>query len=150
PRAPRSASRRQTKARARLGGEPGLTNTTLMVRAWRRPIGLGFAPRRPELITRLIIGNTWAWPLDREPRVRAFSWLMGGPIGRTLTRGFNFVPRFFFRRGFAQPVTGEVRDLYLAPWRDPHRRAPAVIAPRQLIAASQYAREVQAGLPTLP
>ena len=75
--------------------------------------------------------------------------MIGGPIGSTLTRRFNFVPRFFFRRGFAQPVTREVRDLYLAPWRDPHRRAPAVIAPRQLIAASEYAREVEAGLPTL-
>ena len=141
--------REQSQVLERLVGELGLTNITLMVQDWGGPIGLGFAARRPELITRLIIGNTWAWPLDREPRVRAFSWLMGGPIGRTLTRGFNFVPRFFFRRGFAQPVTREVRDLYLAPWRDPHRRAPAVIAPRQLIAASEYAREVEAGLPTL-
>src|SRR5262249_23719492 len=89
-------------------------------------IGLGFAARRPELITRLIIGNTWAWPLDREPRVRAFSWLMGGPIGRTLTRGVNFVPRFFFPRGLPPPVTREVPYPYLPPLPHPapHRPPP--------------------------
>jgi haloalkane dehalogenase len=133
----------------RFVDELGLTDLTLMVQDWGGPIGLGFAARRPELVRRLIIGNTWAWPLDREPRVRAFSWLMGGPIGRTLTRQFNFVPRVFFRRGFAQPVAPQVRDLYLAPWLDPRRRAPAVIAPRQLIAASEYASQVQAGLHVL-
>jgi haloalkane dehalogenase len=127
----------------------GLTELTLMVQDWGGPIGLGFATRRPELVRRLIIGNTWAWPLDRELRIRVFSWLMGGPIGRTLTRTFNFVPRFFFARGFAQPVSRDVLDLYLAPWRDPARRAPAVIGPRQLVAASEYLKEVEAGLPTL-
>jgi haloalkane dehalogenase len=100
-------------------------------------------------VSRLIIGNTWAWPLDRELRIRVFSWVMGAPIGRALTRGFNFVPRFFFARGFARPVAREVRELYMAPWRDPRRRAPAVIGPRQLVAASQYLREVEAGLSML-
>ena len=92
----------------RFVGELGLTGITLMVQDWGVPIGLGFAARRPELITRLVIGNTWAWPLDGEPRVRLFSWVMGGPIGRTLTRGFNFVPRFFFRRGL-EPATTHAR-----------------------------------------
>jgi haloalkane dehalogenase len=127
----------------------GLTELTLMVQDWGGPIGLGFAIRRPELVSRLIIGNTWAWPLDRELRIRVFSWVMGAPIGRALTRGFNFVPRFFFARGFARPVAREVRELYMAPWRDPRRRAPAVIGPRQLVAASQYLREVEAGLSML-
>lgn len=126
-----------------------LRDLTLMVQDWGGPIGLGFAARRLELVRRLIIGNTWAWPLDRELRIRVFSSLMGGPIGRALTRAFNFVPRFFFARGFAQPISGEVRDHYLAPWRDPARRAPAVIGPRQLVAASAYLKEVEAGLPRL-
>ena len=45
-----------------------LTDLTLMVQDWGGPIGLGLACRRPELVSRLIIGNTFAWPL-REPRV---------------------------------------------------------------------------------
>ncbi len=126
----------------------GLRDLTVMVQDWGGPIGLGLAGRRPELVSRLIIGNTFAWP-NRELRVRAFSSIMGGPVGRTLTRRFNFVPRFFFWRGFAQPLEPDVRDAYLAPWRDPARRRPATIGPHQLIAASSYLREVEVNLPKI-
>ena len=127
----------------------GLTDLTIMVQDWGGPIGLGLAGRRPELVKRLIIGNTFAWPLNRELRIRLFSAVMGGPIGRTLTRSVNLVPRVFFARGFAQPVPAAVRDMYLAPWQDPSRRAVAAIGPRQLIAASDYLRQVNADLPKL-
>jgi len=126
-----------------------LRELTLMVQDWGGPVGLGLAGRRPELARRLVIGNTFAWPLNRELRVRVFSAVMGGPIGRALTRAFNLAPRVFFRRGLAQPIPREVRELYLAPWRDPGRRAPAVIGPRQLIAGADYLREVEAGLAAL-
>ena len=74
---------------------------------------------------------------------------MGGPVGRALTRAFNFVPRFFFRRGFAKPLSRDVLEMYLAPWRDPARRIAAGVGPRQLIAASEFLRTVEAGLPRL-
>jgi haloalkane dehalogenase len=124
----------------------GLQDLTLMVQDWGGPIGLGFAGRRPELVSRLIIGNTFAWPLDGELRIRVFSWVMGGPVGRVLTSAFNFVPKVFFARGFARQTAPEVRDMYLAPWRDPGRRAAAVIAPRQLVAATPYLKDVEANL----
>lgn len=95
---------------------------------------------------RLIIGNTFAWPLDSDARVQRFSSLMGGPIGRSLTFAFNFVPRVFFTSGFAKKPSPEVLKMYLAPWRKRNRRWPAVIAPKNLIAASAYLTEVEAGL----
>ena len=127
----------------------GLSGLTLMVQDWGGPVGLGLAGRRPELVRRLIIGNTVAWPLAPEPRVRLFSAVLGGPVGRVLNRWFNFAPRVFFARGFGQPVPPEIMRAYLAPWRDPQRRAPAAIAPRQLIAAAGYLAEVEAGLPKI-
>jgi len=127
----------------------GLKDLTIMVQDWGGPIGFGFAGRRPELVRRFIIGNTFAWPLDGERRIRFFSALMGGPVGRALTRAFNFVPRFFFWRGFARPLAPEVLSIYLAPWRDPERREASVVGPRQLIAASGYLRVVEANMPRL-
>jgi haloalkane dehalogenase len=127
----------------------GLTDLTMMVQDWGGPVGLGFGGRRPELVTRLIIGNTFAWPLDDVWRIRAFSWLMGGPVGRSLTYAFNFVPRSFFLRGFARKLDPEVLGMYLAPWRERRRRAAAVIAPRQLIAASAFLHAVEDNLPRL-
>ena len=46
----------------RFVDELQLTDLTLMVQDWGGPIGLGLACRRPELVSRLIIGNTFAWP----------------------------------------------------------------------------------------
>lgn len=63
--------------------------------------------------------------------------------GRSLTWAFNFVPRYFFRRGLARPVAPEVLRLYLAPWRPRSRRRAAVIAPKQLTAASEFLQEVE-------
>jgi haloalkane dehalogenase len=125
-----------------------LRDFSLMGQDWGGPIGLGLAGRRPELIRTLIIANTFAWPLNDLP-VRAFSALMGGPIGRELTRRVNFVPRVFFGRGFAQPLAPGVLDAYMAPWRDPTRRLPATIAPRQLTAATSYLTEVERALPSI-
>ncbi|MFT3731621.1 MAG: alpha/beta fold hydrolase [Hyphomicrobium sp.] len=124
----------------------GLKDLTVMVQDWGGPIGLGFAGRRPELIRRLIIGNTFAWPLDTDPRIQRFSSLMGGTIGRSLTYVFNFVPRVFFARGFAKKPNPDVMRMYLVPWRKRRRRKPAVIAPKNLISASEYLSEVEAGL----
>jgi haloalkane dehalogenase len=59
------------------------------------------------------------------------------------------VPRAFFARGFAQKPPPEVLDMYFAPWRNRARRTAAVIAPRQLIRATGFLREVEAGLPKL-
>jgi haloalkane dehalogenase len=127
----------------------GLKHFSMMVQDWGGPVGLGLGGRRPELLHRLIIGNTFAWPLDGELRIRVFSWLMGGPIGRTLTSAFNFVPKFFLARGLAQRPAPEVLEMYLAPWRNPARRSAAVVAPQQLVAASEYLREVETHLPRI-
>jgi haloalkane dehalogenase len=124
----------------------GLTEMTVKGQDWGGPVGLGMAGRRPELVRRLIIANTFAWPLDGNRRVRLFSAVMGGPVGRALNRRWNLVPRFFFARGLARPIADDVLDAYLGPWRDPARRAPAAIGPRQLIRASGYLAEVEAGL----
>jgi len=132
----------------RFVDELRLTDLTLMVQDWGGPVGLGLAGRRPELVRRLIIGNTFAWPLT-DARVRVFSAALGGPAGRLLIRWFNLAPRVFFTRGFAQPVPPEVMRLYLAPWRDPARRLPAAIAPRQLVAAAGYLADVEARLPKI-
>jgi haloalkane dehalogenase len=109
--------REHSEALERFVDRLALSDLTIMVQDWGGPIGLGFAARRPELVRRLIIGNTWAWPHDRERRIRAFSWIMGGQVGKALTRRFNFVPRVFFSRGFAKPIDPEVLKLYFAPWQ---------------------------------
>lgn len=125
-----------------------LREITLIAQDWGGPVGLGLAVRRPELVKRLVLGNTFAWTLASR-RNRAFSALMGGPIGRTMAYLFNGVARFFFMRGFAHRLDGEVLGMYLAPFRRRADRKQTSISPRQLVKANDYLNAVEEGLATI-
>ena len=72
----------------------GLRRVHLVVHDWGGAIGFGFAARHPELIGRLVILNTGAFPVARIPsRIVACKIPVLGPL---LVRGFN---------GFAGPAT---------------------------------------------
>jgi haloalkane dehalogenase len=124
----------------------GLSDVTLIVQDWGGPVGLGWAGRRPELVKRLVIGNTWAWPLVDQRRMQVFSWLMGGPIGRTIAFLFNGVARFFFKEGLVKKPEKDVLGMYLAPFRRRVDRKQTSISPRLLIKAADYLSEVEKGL----
>ena len=129
----------------RFADKLGLRDVTLIAQDWGGPVGLGLAIRRPELVKRLVLGNTFAWVLVSR-RNRAFSWLMGGPIGRTMAYLFNGVARFFFMRGFAHRPDREVLGMYLAPFRRRADRKQTSISPRQLTKAAEYLSTVEGGL----
>jgi haloalkane dehalogenase len=110
---------------------------------------LDWAGRRPELVRSLVIGNTWAWPQTGNKNVRAFSKLMGGPIGRFFGLGFNAIPYAFFAIGARDKLPKDVLEMYVRPFRRADRREPTVIFPREIIASSQYLSEVDANLPRI-
>lgn len=132
-----------------FAGQLGLDDITLVVQDWGGPIGLGFAGRNPERIKRLVVGNTWAWPVTSETHLKVFSALMGGPLGRAMALTFNGVVRGFLKEGFARPLPPAVKRMYLAPFGPKNRRLPTSIFPRQIVAAADYLREVESGLPRL-
>ena len=123
-----------------------LRDVTFVVQDWGGPVGLGLAGRRPELAKRFVIGNTWAWPLVGQRRFEVFSWLMGGPIGRTIAYLFNGVARYFFKEGLVHRPEKEVLGMYLAPFRRRVNRKQTSISPRQLIKAATYLGGVEEGL----
>ncbi len=123
----------------------GLRDVTLILQDWGGPVGLGLAVRRPELVKRLVLGNTFAWRLT-SGRDRAFSALMGGPIGRTMAYLFNGVARFFFMRGLVRRLDREVLKMYLAPFRRRADRKQTSISPRELTTAVDYLDSVEEGL----
>lgn len=126
----------------------GLRDLTLIVQDWGGPVGLGLAERRPELVRRFVMGNTWAWPLVGLRNV-GFSWLMGGPIGRMAAYLFNGVARFFFWKGLVHRPEKAVLAMYLAPFRRRRDRRQTSISPRQLIKAEDYLQGVERGLSNL-
>jgi len=122
---------------------------TIVCQDWGGPIGLGLGIRRPDLVTRIVAGNTFAWPIDGDPRIRWFSSFMGGPLGRTAAYWFNGVVRLFLREGFHTGLTAQERRMFLAPFRSRRNRWPTAFFPKQLIQAHAFLSEVEEGLSVL-
>jgi len=121
---------------------------TLMVHDWGGPIGLGFAGRRPELVNRLVISNTWAWPVDTEPTrsKTRFSRMFGGTLGHLMARQFNGIARIFLRVGTKRRLSKPEMKMYLDRFDDgPHRDMTANF-PHHIAHARAYLAEVEQGL----
>src|SRR2546429_191865 len=67
-----------------------LNDITLVAQDWGGPIGLTAVLHRRNRFSRLVLGNTWAWPVNGDLHFEVASRLMGGPIGRLLIERFNF------------------------------------------------------------
>ena len=126
----------------------GLRDITIMVQDWGGPIGFDFAINHPERVKGFVIGNTWAWPLERTGQ-KIFSTVMGGIIGRSITACFNGVTRFFMWKGVVAPLEDAVLTMYLAPFEERDRRTPTHTAPRQLVAARPFLSNIYKHLNTL-
>ena len=65
-------------------------DATLYLTDWGGPIGLDFARRHPDRVARLVIANTWCWPVADDRHFRMFSFMMRSPVGQFLIKRFNF------------------------------------------------------------
>lgn len=118
----------------------GLSDLTLVVHDWGGPIGLSYAIEHPERVRRLVILNTWMWPLRSEPYYRAFSGLVGGPVGRFLTRRFNFFARVVMKKVYGDEarLTEAIHQHYLRPLGTPAERIGSAVFPKQMVACSAW------------
>lgn len=124
----------------------GLHDLTLVMQDWGGPIGLGLAGRRPELVPRVVLGSTWAWPTSTsEPRGK-FSVIAGGPVGEFAQVNFNAFASFGLQHGVAHELPPDILDAYLRPFRPLDRRGIAAFYPGQITAATPYFTEVEGGL----
>jgi len=108
-----------------------LHDVTLAVHDFGGPIGLPIALQRSERVARLVVLNSWMWPLGEQPRVRRLSALVASPLGRFLYLGCNASPRWLLPASFAdrRRLSREVHRHYLAPFAARRERmAPYALA----------------------
>ena len=65
-------------------------DATLFLSDWGGATGLDFARRYPERVARLVVANTWCWPVSDDRHFRMFSFMMRSPVGQFLIKRFNF------------------------------------------------------------
>jgi len=139
----------QSRVVERFVAALGLSDLTLFVQDWGGPIGLGFAGRNPGRVSRVIVGNTWAWPVNGDFHFESFSWAMGGPIGRVLIRNFNAFVGLMIPAGTPmRPLSKELLAVYRGVMPRERRFATSLL-PRQIVQGKRFLQEVADGLGAL-
>ena len=124
----------------------GLRGITLVVHDWGGPIGLSYALRHPGHVKRLVVANSWLWPLHRDPWVAAFSHAAGSGLGRALITRCNAFARFILPLAFADRSRLSASALwhYVAPLATPTDRLGSWVFPRALLGATPWLRSLWA------
>ncbi|WP_438449202.1 alpha/beta fold hydrolase [Gorillibacterium sp. sgz5001074] len=117
-----------------------LKNVTLVVQDWGGPIGLSYALKEPANIKRLIILNTWMWPVRGDPHYERFSRFAGGSIGRLMIRRFNLFARVIMKQAMGDPskLLPAVHRHYLKALPSPRERIGCSLFPGQIIGATPW------------
>ena len=128
----------------------GLKGVTLVGQDWGGPIGLAAVQRRPGVFDRLVLANTWAWPVNGVLHFEAFSRIAGGLPSHFLVRQFNLLVNAFIPTGHRRrkPTAAEMTHYRRALDTSERRQACAVL-PGRVLASRAFFVEVEAGLANL-
>ena len=98
----------------------GLNDLTLVLHDFGGPIGLPLALRVNPRVNRVVLMNTWAWPLDDDPKMARGARFIGGPVGRFLYRYANASLRMIMPSAYGdrKKLTPEIHRRYLDVFRD--------------------------------
>jgi haloalkane dehalogenase len=126
-----------------------LGGATLVAQDWGGPIGLATVQARPAAFERLVLANTWAWPIGDLP-IQALSHLMGSPLGRLLARRLNLFVSVMIPVGYRlrKPTAAEMAH-YRQALATQNRGEAAAVFPRRITASRAFLAEVEAGLSDL-
>jgi haloalkane dehalogenase len=127
-----------------------LRDITTLSHDWGGPIGFWAAARQPDRFAGFAIGNTWAWPMNRNPGAQVFSRFLGGPIGGYLIKRRNVFVEKIIPGGTKHVGPDErVMGQYRGPFPTPESRVPMHVFPRAIVGATEWLREVEHGLESL-
>ncbi|WP_369690919.1 alpha/beta fold hydrolase [Nocardia fusca] len=128
-------------------GELGLDGVTLVGQDWGGMIGLAAVQRRPDLFDRLVLANTWAWPVNGILHFEAFGRIVGGLPIRFLVRRLNLLVNAFIPTGHRRrkPTVAEMTH-YSQALNTPERRQASAVLPGRVLASRDFFAEVEAGL----
>ncbi|MCX5424785.1 alpha/beta fold hydrolase [Streptomyces sp. NBC_00078] len=121
-----------------------LSNLTLVAHDWGGPIGLYAAEQRPDKFERLVLANTWAWPVNGELRAEMASRVMGGPIGRELIRRANLFVNALIPAGHRRR---KVSQLEMTHYREAlatrERRNACAILPGAITGSREFLADIE-------
>ena len=121
-----------------------LRDVTLLLTDWGGPIGLDFARRNRHRVKRLVLTNTWCWPVNRDAHFWFFSRMMASPLGQYLIKRRNFFVNGVMPRavGNKQVLVSEVMEHYRNAQPSVAARAANAALPGHIVGATDWLQEV--------
>ncbi|MBI38236.1 MAG: alpha/beta hydrolase [Leptospiraceae bacterium] len=117
---------------------------------WGGPIGLRVAQLQQDRVPALIIGNTFAWPVNGDFHFEGFSRFFGGFLGKILIRHFHAFVRVLIPAGTRRvKLTESEMKAYLRPMATPDARMPTYIFPRSILKSKNFLTKVEEHLSAL-
>lgn len=114
-----------------------LDRFTLIVHDFGGPIGLSYALDHPDQIDRLVLFNTWMWPLE-DTATRWASRFFGTRLGRWVYTHWNFSPDVMLPALTNQALSAEVHAHYQRPFPTPDTRHAPWLFARDLVGADDW------------
>ena len=123
-----------------------LRGITLFMNDWGGPIGLDFARRHPDRVRRLIIANTWCWPVGDDIHFRMFSFLMSSWVGQYLVRHRNLFVNAVMPKavGDRSILTPDIMAHYRNAQPSPAARHACAAFPGHIVGAGDWLHSVWA------
>jgi len=108
----------------------GLERFTLIVHDFGGPIGLPLAVDQPSRVARVIMMNTWAWPLDDDPKMAKGARFIAGALGRFLYRYANASLKLIMPSAYGdkKKLTAAIHAHYLNVFGDHEARVQVLHA----------------------
>lgn len=116
-----------------------LNHITLIVHDFGGPIGLPLALEAASRVDRVVLLNTWAWPLNDDPKLARGAAFIGGPVGRLLYKYGNASLRLIMPSAYGdrRKLTREIHRRYLDVFRDRAARVLVLHALAKALLASR-------------
>ena len=117
---------------------------TLYLVDWGGPIGLDFARKHPDRVKRIVITNTWCWPVARDPHYIMFSFFMSSWLGQYLIKRRNFFVNKVLPMAVAQKdaLTPDVMTHYRNAQPTPEARSACAAFPGHIVGATDWLRSI--------
>ena len=118
----------------------GLKDVTLVVHDFGGPIGLAHAIERPQDVRRLVLFNTWMWPLAGDPRIARGARMLASPLGRVLYDRLGFAVNVMWKHaiGDRRRYTRAVHAHYRGPLATREDRRATWAYAREVLGSSAW------------